>query len=656
MKKGGKMKRLLGALLALSVLISVFSLEASAKGFADVKSTDPGLDAINYVSDNGLIVGTDSTHFSPDSAVTRGQIVAILYRKAGSPSYEDESGFLDVPATSYYYHAINWAAENKIASGTSSTKFEPNKSVTREQAISFIHRFAANQNQYLPAPSSYSITTYTDYSNISTYARDAVKWGMYWQLLSAAGQKILPTAVMSRRNVAIALTNYGVSLERIIYGKDNFSFKNYSSRFHSDSYYITTSYQNLLETKVREKYADFPEIQNTVISQIRETLKIPAPGHCFGMCSAMALDKSGKIAFNENFGLKAKTIYEMHLSSQTVAESVLTYYQLAQYMPVFIGSGTTVPNLKRNIINAANAIINGKKMSVVRYWWNSRGDVYGHTILVTSVSDDGYTYTFTGYDPDKGSMNSIQITRDGLLNNSYNLVDISAISNYSVYDFLDVDGYKNNGAITTYSHTLSDPDTSITSTHLRNYENYATINALLSGEFTIANSQGEYIHWTGHEFEGTMTVYNSYLTAEGKNSVSRVVLEIPESELLTFSTTAKHRNTWFSVANRDSYSRVKGLTIGESAELGISGSIRLNGDSLEFETAYSSGKENAATQVLSGKGCGVVTIEGSDTQIKASGLIGDYIVTTVDKTGNEEQQEFFSANSDTVSEIIIGNG
>ena len=74
--------------------------------------------AVNYVSDNGLMNGV-GTGFNPDGALTRGMLVTILYRQAGSPAVETKvsAKFSDCEEDSWYAPAVVWAAENGIVGG-----------------------------------------------------------------------------------------------------------------------------------------------------------------------------------------------------------------------------------------------------------------------------------------------------------------------------------------------------------------------------------------------------------------------------------------------------------------------------------------------------------------------------------------------------------
>ena len=114
--------------------------------FDDVK--DPGKFYFEPVywaiaHDPVITTGTSDTLFSPNKDCTRGQVVTFLWRLAGEPEPSSTTcSFTDVKASAYYYKAMLWAVENGITSGTSATKFEPNKACTRGQVVTFLWRYA----------------------------------------------------------------------------------------------------------------------------------------------------------------------------------------------------------------------------------------------------------------------------------------------------------------------------------------------------------------------------------------------------------------------------------------------------------------------------------------------------------------------------------
>lgn len=87
-------------LTLLFVLVHAYVAEAAAS-FSDVSADAWYAEAVQYVWEQGWMTGTDAAAFSPDLVMTRGMLVTVLYRAAGSPALEDENlgyPFTDVPA------------------------------------------------------------------------------------------------------------------------------------------------------------------------------------------------------------------------------------------------------------------------------------------------------------------------------------------------------------------------------------------------------------------------------------------------------------------------------------------------------------------------------------------------------------------------------
>ena len=111
--------------------------------FTDVKSGAYYEKAVAWAVENNVTTGTSATTFSPDATVTRGQSVTFLWRANTSPAAASASAFTDVAASAYYASAINWAVENNVTNGTSTTTFAPNADCTRAQIVTFLYRAMA---------------------------------------------------------------------------------------------------------------------------------------------------------------------------------------------------------------------------------------------------------------------------------------------------------------------------------------------------------------------------------------------------------------------------------------------------------------------------------------------------------------------------------
>ncbi len=136
--------------------------------FVDVAEGSYYEEAIDWAVEKGITNGVSSNMFAPNDPCTRAQIVTFLWRAAGSPAPKSMSSFTDVPADAFYAKAVAWAVENSITSGTGESKFSPNSTCTRAQAVTFLYRASGS-----PAVSGKA--EFSDVSSTAFYA-DAVAW------------------------------------------------------------------------------------------------------------------------------------------------------------------------------------------------------------------------------------------------------------------------------------------------------------------------------------------------------------------------------------------------------------------------------------------------------------------------------------------------
>ena len=86
MKRGKFFKKLLSMVLTSGMLFATLAGTAGAAGmgdFTDVSPKDWYYEAVEYAVENKLFSGTSSTEFSPETPMDRGMFVTVLGRLAG---------------------------------------------------------------------------------------------------------------------------------------------------------------------------------------------------------------------------------------------------------------------------------------------------------------------------------------------------------------------------------------------------------------------------------------------------------------------------------------------------------------------------------------------------------------------------------------------
>ncbi len=164
------------------------------------------LDAIRYAYENKLFNGVSETLFAPDTAMTRGMLVTVLYRLEGEPAVTANAKFSDVAEDQWYAKAVAWAAENEIVKGYGAT-FGPDDLVTREQMATILLRYAV-WKQY-DTTAGKSLSDYADYAELSGWATAALEWANAEGLiLGRTETTIVPQGDATRAEVATILMRF----------------------------------------------------------------------------------------------------------------------------------------------------------------------------------------------------------------------------------------------------------------------------------------------------------------------------------------------------------------------------------------------------------------------------------------------------------------
>ena len=168
-------------------------------------------DGIRYCVTHQLMSGIGNNLFGPKLTTTRAQIVQILYNLEGEPEVSGTTPFTDL-TQDWYQDAILWAYQTGVVAGTSSTTFEPDLPVTREQIavilMEYMTRVLKLERTWTPA----DLSIFPDAGSVSDWAKDAMADAVALGLISGAsngGQTLLePQGSATREQVATILMEF----------------------------------------------------------------------------------------------------------------------------------------------------------------------------------------------------------------------------------------------------------------------------------------------------------------------------------------------------------------------------------------------------------------------------------------------------------------
>ena len=168
-------------------------------------------DGIQYCVTHQLMSGIGNDLFGPKLTTTRAQIVQILYNLEGEPKVSGTTPFTDL-TQDWYQDAVLWAYQTGVVAGTSSTTFEPDRPVTREQIavilMEYVTRVLKLERTWAPA----DLSGFPDAGSVSDWAKDAMADAVALGLISGAsngGQTYLePQGSATREQVATILMEF----------------------------------------------------------------------------------------------------------------------------------------------------------------------------------------------------------------------------------------------------------------------------------------------------------------------------------------------------------------------------------------------------------------------------------------------------------------
>ena len=172
--------------------------------FADVSADDYYYEAVLWAVSQGITLGTDDAHFSPDADCARGQLVAFLWRAAGKPKAEQTALFSDVGADAYYGEAVRWAAILGIVTGYSDGCFGAGDPITRQQMAVMLYRFARALGMET-VQSGADARGFDDFEQVSAYAEEAIAWAANAAILRGADNRLMPQAPCTRAQMVTML-------------------------------------------------------------------------------------------------------------------------------------------------------------------------------------------------------------------------------------------------------------------------------------------------------------------------------------------------------------------------------------------------------------------------------------------------------------------
>ncbi|WP_417203254.1 S-layer homology domain-containing protein [Acetoanaerobium sticklandii] len=194
--------------------ITIVKAEQTNPTFIDVNDSDWFKPAVDFVTGKGIMNGVEKNRFGPNISTTRGMIVTIFWQMENKPMPNDSQNYADVNQEQYFADAVNWATENNIVVGYGNGNFGPDDIITREQMATILYQYCKYKNYDLNQ-GGMSTREFNDYENISPWALEYMTWAVNNQIISGVGNNMLNSrGHATRAQVAAILKNFYAIIDK----------------------------------------------------------------------------------------------------------------------------------------------------------------------------------------------------------------------------------------------------------------------------------------------------------------------------------------------------------------------------------------------------------------------------------------------------------
>lgn len=173
--------------------------------FEDVPEGSAYYDGVRWAVRAQVMDPDSETLFGANNTVTRGELIRIFYRLAGSPSVTrpDHSPYEDVDESDPNYDAYLWAREQQITSGWNDGKFHPEAPLSNASTVAPLHRADGSSKIQLTGTSPFS-----DVTSSTPFYRQIVWASRRGVSTVSEGDAFAPTEHTSKARVAMMLYLY----------------------------------------------------------------------------------------------------------------------------------------------------------------------------------------------------------------------------------------------------------------------------------------------------------------------------------------------------------------------------------------------------------------------------------------------------------------
>lgn len=176
------------------------------KTFADIVGHKDKT-SIEILASRGIINGKTENTFEPNSTMTRAEFATIIARGLGLPQ-KSNAIFRDVTSNDWFYNYVGTAYSYGIIKGVSENEFNPNGTITREEAAVMVTRAAklcGMDTEMDTIAVRDSLAQFFDYVKASDWSQSSLAFCYNEKILDDSVMDIKPKEAVTRAEIASML-------------------------------------------------------------------------------------------------------------------------------------------------------------------------------------------------------------------------------------------------------------------------------------------------------------------------------------------------------------------------------------------------------------------------------------------------------------------
>ena len=188
--------------------VKMMDIEFAGKTFPDISGHD-NKTAIEALASRGIINGKTENSFEPDNTMTRAEFAAIIVRGLGLMQ-KNGINFKDVKANDWFYGYVGTAYHYGIIKGVSESEFNPNGTISRQEAAVMVARAAklCGMDTEMDSIAIRDVLAqFFDYVSCSDWALSSLAFCYNEGILDDSVMDIKPSGAVTRAEIASMLYN-----------------------------------------------------------------------------------------------------------------------------------------------------------------------------------------------------------------------------------------------------------------------------------------------------------------------------------------------------------------------------------------------------------------------------------------------------------------